>query len=212
MADNKKSKAAEAATTDGDNSIDIETPIVLVEKTNSTHLNTLAVVSIATSATGFGALAGVITGHVALSQIRHTAQKGKGLAIAGLVAGYAGLAAFALMGALSVAGHWAEDRHDDHRGPGHMMNNEQGPRDGQFDGMMGGHFGRGGQDDMGFGPMGGQNGPTIKLPNGQIITIPNGESNGDPSMMGDPGWMDGSWLPGDQPPQPTPIPSGAQGN
>ena len=40
------------------------------QRFNFNNLNTLSVVSLATSVTGFGALAGVITGHIALSQIK----------------------------------------------------------------------------------------------------------------------------------------------
>ena len=51
-------------------------------------LNTLAVVSLATAVTGFGAIAGIITGHFALAQLKHSGQSGRGLAIAGLAVGY----------------------------------------------------------------------------------------------------------------------------
>ena len=51
-------------------------------------LNTLAVVSAATAATGFGAVAAVITGHVSLAQIKRTGENGRGWAIAGVAAGY----------------------------------------------------------------------------------------------------------------------------
>lgn len=54
-----------------------------------TSLNTLAVVSLATAVTGFGAIAGIITGHFALAQLKHSGQSGRGLAIAGLAIGYA---------------------------------------------------------------------------------------------------------------------------
>ena len=192
MEDNKKSKAAESAVEEVVHSPESETPKVLVEKTNATHLNPLAVVSIATSATGFGAVAGIITGHVALAQIKHTAQKGKGLAIAGLVAGYAGLAGFALMGALSVAGHWAENRHDDHLGPGQIMNNEQGPR--HFDERLG----------LNHGGQMGEGGSTIVLPDGQTVTIPDGAGVQGESHFGrgPGGMMGGKDFPGDQGPQP----------
>jgi hypothetical protein len=63
-----------------------------------TSLNTLAVVSLATAVTGFGAIAGIITGHIALAQIKHSGQSGRGLAIAGLAVGYAGIALGLLMG------------------------------------------------------------------------------------------------------------------
>jgi hypothetical protein len=39
--------------------------------------------------TGFGALAGVITGHIALSQIKKSNEGGRPMAIAGLIVGYA---------------------------------------------------------------------------------------------------------------------------
>ncbi|MHA7270796.1 thioredoxin domain-containing protein [Arthrobacter sp. HLT1-20] len=48
--------------------------------------NTLAIVSLVSSF--FVGLAGIVTGHVALSQIKRTGEDGKGLAIAGLVIGY----------------------------------------------------------------------------------------------------------------------------
>ena len=53
-----------------------------------TNLNTLAVVSLASAVTGFGAAAAVITGHVSLAQIKKSKQAGRGLAIAGIAAGY----------------------------------------------------------------------------------------------------------------------------
>lgn len=49
-------------------------------------INTLAIVSLVSSF--FVGLAGVITGHIALSQIKRTGEDGRGLAIAGLVIGY----------------------------------------------------------------------------------------------------------------------------
>ena len=54
-----------------------------------TTLNTLSVVSLATAVTGFGALAGIITGHISLAQLKHSGQSGRALAIAGLAVGYA---------------------------------------------------------------------------------------------------------------------------
>lgn len=51
--------------------------------------NVLAVVSLVSAF--FVSLAAVITGHIALSQIKKTGEKGRGLAIAGLVLGYAGM-------------------------------------------------------------------------------------------------------------------------
>ncbi len=56
------------------------------------NLNSLAVVSLASAATGFGAVAAVITGHIALAQLKETNQKGRWMAITGLVLGYASIA------------------------------------------------------------------------------------------------------------------------
>jgi hypothetical protein len=44
-----------------------------------------------------GSILAVIFGHIALSQIDHSRQRGRGLAIAGLVLGYVGLALFLLV-------------------------------------------------------------------------------------------------------------------
>jgi hypothetical protein len=51
--------------------------------------NVLAIVSLVSAF--FLSLVAVITGHMALNQIKRTAEKGRGLAIAGLVLGYAGI-------------------------------------------------------------------------------------------------------------------------
>lgn len=52
--------------------------------------NVLAIVSFVTGVL-FISLVAIITGHLALSQINKTQEKGRGLAIAGLVLGYAGI-------------------------------------------------------------------------------------------------------------------------
>ncbi|WP_172582826.1 DUF4190 domain-containing protein [Subtercola boreus] len=53
--------------------------------------NVLAIVSLVTAFVV--SLAAIITGHIALSQIKRTGEKGRGLAIAGLVLGYLGILA-----------------------------------------------------------------------------------------------------------------------
>jgi hypothetical protein len=53
--------------------------------------NVLAIVSLITSLVGFS-LAGVITGHLSLSQLRTSGEQGRGLALAGVIVGYASLA------------------------------------------------------------------------------------------------------------------------
>jgi hypothetical protein len=65
-----------------------ETAATPKQRFNFNNLNTLSVVSLATSVTGFGALAGVITGHIALSQIKDSKQAGRPLALAGVIVGY----------------------------------------------------------------------------------------------------------------------------
>jgi len=63
--------------------------------------NTLAIVSLVCSAlgltTGITAIAGVICGHLALGQISRSGEQGRGLAIAGIVIGYAVIVLFALI-------------------------------------------------------------------------------------------------------------------
>lgn len=54
--------------------------------------NVLSIVSLVTSVLGIS-LAGIICGHIGLSQIGRTGEKGRGLAIAGLVLGYLGIVA-----------------------------------------------------------------------------------------------------------------------
>jgi len=49
--------------------------------------NVLSIVSLATSVIGFG-IVGIVTGHIALSQIKKTGEQGNVLAIIGLVLGY----------------------------------------------------------------------------------------------------------------------------
>ncbi len=53
-----------------------------------TKLNSLSVVAFALSVGWVGAVAGVITGHFALAQIKRTGQRGRRLAITALVLGY----------------------------------------------------------------------------------------------------------------------------
>ncbi|MCU1438582.1 MAG: hypothetical protein JWP66_1669 [Naasia sp.] len=55
----------------------------------SERTNVLAIVALVSSF--FISLAGIICGHIALSQIKKTGEKGRGLALAGLIIGYIGL-------------------------------------------------------------------------------------------------------------------------
>jgi hypothetical protein len=74
-------------------------------KYDFTNLNSLAVVSLATAVTGFGAAAAVITGHVSLAQIKKSGQAGRGLAIAGIAAGYTviGLSILSSLGMIALS-------------------------------------------------------------------------------------------------------------
>jgi hypothetical protein len=56
---------------------------------NGQKTNVLAIVSLVSSF--FISIVGIITGHIALSQIKKTGEQGRGLAIAGLIIGYVGL-------------------------------------------------------------------------------------------------------------------------
>ena len=65
--------------------------------------NALAVISMIASIVGFiwilpfiGSVAGVIMGHISLRQIPRTGETGRGMALAGLIVGYVGLAFFVL--------------------------------------------------------------------------------------------------------------------
>jgi hypothetical protein len=50
-----------------------------------------------------GSILAVIFGHVALGQIKRTGQSGQGMAVAGLVLGYIGIAVLALILAVGIA-------------------------------------------------------------------------------------------------------------
>ena len=61
-------------------------------KFDYTKLNTLAVVSLASAISLFGAPAAVLTGHLSLAQLKESKEKGRWMAITGLVLGYVGIA------------------------------------------------------------------------------------------------------------------------
>jgi hypothetical protein len=60
--------------------------------------NTLAIISLVASIAGIvilwgiGSIVGVICGHISLSQIKKTGEQGRGMAVAGLIVGYIGIA------------------------------------------------------------------------------------------------------------------------
>lgn len=60
--------------------------------------NTLAIISLVASIAGIvilwgiGSIGGVICGHISLSQIKKTGEQGRGMAVAGLIIGYVGIA------------------------------------------------------------------------------------------------------------------------
>jgi len=127
-----------------------------------TKLNTLSVVSLATSVSGFGAVAGIITGHIALTQIKQSKENGRGLAIAGLAVGY-GLIGLAIVGTivrLTLRSRYGVD----FGGFGVQMGDDR-------NGGMG--FGGHGQIDFGQGQ---QNGQITITPNsgGMMNVDPNG--------------------------------------
>jgi uncharacterized protein DUF4190 len=70
--------------------------------------NVLAIVSLIASIAGFviawgiGSIVGIICGHISLSQIKKTGEEGRGLAVAGLIVGYIGLA-LAILSVIIIA-------------------------------------------------------------------------------------------------------------
>ena len=112
--DTKDSKDAKTARPSAE-----KAPSIVKKAFDFGSLNSLAVVSLATAATGFGAVAAIITGHVALAQLKTTKQSGRGLAIAGMVIGYATVAFWALAAVFNIGaylggrGHFGEMGFDD---------------------------------------------------------------------------------------------------
>jgi len=66
-------------------------------------LNTLAVVSLATALTSVGAVAAIITGHIALAQIKRSDQNGRKLAITGVTIGYVTIGLWILFGIIAFS-------------------------------------------------------------------------------------------------------------
>jgi hypothetical protein len=65
--------------------------------------NVLAIISLVASIAGFlwivpviGPIAGVITGHISLAQIKRTGEKGRGMALAGTIVGWVGIGVMVL--------------------------------------------------------------------------------------------------------------------
>ena len=82
------------------------------KKFDFTKLNTLAVVSIATALTSIGAVAAIITGHVALTQSKKSGQSGRGLALAGTIVGYVTIAFWILTSiGFLIAGTYLKGRY-----------------------------------------------------------------------------------------------------
>ena len=82
------------------------------KKFDFTSLNTLAVVSIASALTSIGAVAAIITGHVALTQIKKSGESGRGLALAGTIIGYVTVALWVLVSiAFAVAGAYLKGKY-----------------------------------------------------------------------------------------------------
>jgi hypothetical protein len=109
-----------------------ETAAIPKKKFDFTSLNTLAVVSLASGISIVGALVAVITGHIALAQIRKSGESGKALAVTGTVLGYihlAGWIIFSLLAVVSTALIYSGFMGLQPGGPGFM-----GFREG-FDGM-----------------------------------------------------------------------------
>lgn len=89
-----------------------KTKAVDSKKFDFTSLNTLAVVSIASALTSIGAVAAIITGHVALTQIKRSGESGRGLAIAGTIIGYLTIALWVVFSiGFFIAGAYLKGRY-----------------------------------------------------------------------------------------------------
>jgi|GEM_PF-337034 len=116
-----------------------------------TKLNTLAVVSLATAATGFGAIAAVITGHISLAQIKKSGESGRGLALTGMILGYVGVGLWILGGiGMALVRLFIGSRYgvefggvNGHFGGGMMggLDDQNGLGNNDGNGMMGGNWG-----------------------------------------------------------------------
>lgn len=141
MSDKKNTEAAPEVTY-------VETPAPAA-KFDFTKLNTLAVVSLASAVSWVGAVAGVITGHIALAQIKRSGEKGRGLAIAGLVVGYlyiAGAILWTILGGLLMLRGVVGGEHfigGNGMGGNHFGSEFGGQGFGGPDDMQGGNFGGG---------------------------------------------------------------------
>jgi hypothetical protein len=125
-----------------------------------TKLNTLAVVSLATAVSGFGAVAAVITGHISLAQLKKTNESGRGLALTGMILGYVGVGLWVIGGiGMAVARAFVGQRY------GVEFGSSNGHMQGGFGGMMGGFDDQRGNNDGGnWSPMGGTNSGTVPNP------------------------------------------------
>ena len=132
-------------------------------------LNTLAVVSIATAATGFGAVAAVITGHISLAQLKKTNESGRGLALTGMILGYVGIGLWILGGVgMALVRLFLGQRYGvEFGGNGGHMQNFQGGFGG---GMMGGR-------DFGGDDNGGMMGNWNPMQNGTDVVPAPAQTN-----------------------------------
>lgn len=97
------------------------------KKYDYTKINTLAVISLASSLTLFGAPAALITGYLSLAQLKQSNETGRWMAITGLVLGYVAIALsilFTVLGFVLRARHGVDfmgnNRFDDDQGGWNM--------------------------------------------------------------------------------------------
>lgn len=92
-----------------------------------TKLNTLAVVSLASALTMFGAPAALLTGFLALAQLKQKEAKGRWMAITGIVLAFIAIGLGILMIALNLLLRFRRpDIYFDHDMPGWNMNPRPG--------------------------------------------------------------------------------------
>lgn len=78
---------------------------------STVRTNALAIISLVASIAGFlwivpviGPIAGVITGHISLAQIKRTGEKGRGMALAGTIVGWVGIGVLVLLAVTLIVG------------------------------------------------------------------------------------------------------------
>lgn len=86
-----------------------EAPEVIVTPAASAKTNTLSIVALVSGIAGLtfvpflASIVAVVTGHMSRAEVRRTGEQGEGLALAGLIMGYVGIALAVIVAGLLIA-------------------------------------------------------------------------------------------------------------